>query len=284
MVPAPDQSGVPAGAQRFVLSLRAVGEGHLSSIEFRTGTVDGRRGRCRSIRRAVRRRPVSGAHRSTSARHSCAKLDELGVGNPVAALATAALGEHFTREELDAGLDRLDGERTCPRRCDSRRPASMQLAGRIELRGGVPRDRAAGGAGAVPREPGRERRDGGRPLRAAASRTTGPPAYHATYTAYDRFNILPQLISTRGLHRLPRRHAERPGGGEQGDGAVPAPRERPLRRPVAVRPPEHRRDGVRRPPPLVGAHAPARPPSNPGSCSRWATAARPWRPRRGGWS
>ena len=33
----PDQSGVPAGSMRFVLSLRAVGEGHISSITFRTG-------------------------------------------------------------------------------------------------------------------------------------------------------------------------------------------------------------------------------------------------------
>ncbi len=33
----PDQSNVPDGAQRFVLSLRGVGEGHMSSIAFRTG-------------------------------------------------------------------------------------------------------------------------------------------------------------------------------------------------------------------------------------------------------
>jgi predicted GH43/DUF377 family glycosyl hydrolase len=33
----PDQSDLPAGAVRFVMSLRAVGEGHISSIEFRTG-------------------------------------------------------------------------------------------------------------------------------------------------------------------------------------------------------------------------------------------------------
>lgn len=33
----PDQSGLAAGQCRFVISLRAVGEGHLSSVEFRTG-------------------------------------------------------------------------------------------------------------------------------------------------------------------------------------------------------------------------------------------------------
>ncbi|ESQ88018.1 glycosidase [Asticcacaulis sp. AC460] len=37
IVPHPDQAGVPVGSLRFVLSLRAVGEGHVSSVTFRTG-------------------------------------------------------------------------------------------------------------------------------------------------------------------------------------------------------------------------------------------------------
>jgi len=40
VVPHPDQSGMPTGSQRFILSLRAVGEGHISSIAFREGIVD----------------------------------------------------------------------------------------------------------------------------------------------------------------------------------------------------------------------------------------------------
>jgi predicted GH43/DUF377 family glycosyl hydrolase len=35
----PDQSGVPDGGRRFILSLRATGEGHISSLTFRTGLV-----------------------------------------------------------------------------------------------------------------------------------------------------------------------------------------------------------------------------------------------------
>ncbi|MFE7800512.1 glycoside hydrolase family 130 protein [Nocardia sp. NPDC057440] len=35
----PDQSGVAPGELRFVMSLRALGEGHISSIEFRTGLL-----------------------------------------------------------------------------------------------------------------------------------------------------------------------------------------------------------------------------------------------------
>ena len=40
IVPHPDQKGVDKGSQRFVMSFRATGEGHVSSIEFRSGIVD----------------------------------------------------------------------------------------------------------------------------------------------------------------------------------------------------------------------------------------------------
>ena len=43
MVAHPDQAGCEPGEVRFIMSLRAVGEGHLSSIEFRTGTIDASR-------------------------------------------------------------------------------------------------------------------------------------------------------------------------------------------------------------------------------------------------
>ncbi|MBN2511253.1 MAG: glycosidase, partial [Spirochaetales bacterium] len=37
----PDQTDAPLGGVRFILSLRSVGEGHISSIQFRQGTIDG---------------------------------------------------------------------------------------------------------------------------------------------------------------------------------------------------------------------------------------------------
>jgi len=39
VVPHPDQSGIDKGSRRIVLSLRAVGEGHISSIAFREGII-----------------------------------------------------------------------------------------------------------------------------------------------------------------------------------------------------------------------------------------------------
>jgi predicted GH43/DUF377 family glycosyl hydrolase len=40
IVPHPDQSGLAEGSSRFILSVRAVGEGHISSLTFRSGIVD----------------------------------------------------------------------------------------------------------------------------------------------------------------------------------------------------------------------------------------------------
>ncbi|HUU03001.1 MAG TPA: glycoside hydrolase family 130 protein [Myxococcota bacterium] len=40
IVPHPDQSNLPGGSTRFIMSLRAVGEGHISSVVFRCGTID----------------------------------------------------------------------------------------------------------------------------------------------------------------------------------------------------------------------------------------------------
>jgi len=41
IVPHPDQTELPAGSLRFVLSLRATGEGHISSVTLRTGIIHG---------------------------------------------------------------------------------------------------------------------------------------------------------------------------------------------------------------------------------------------------
>lgn len=40
IVPHPDQSGLTAGSRRVIISLRAVGEGHISSLTFRSGVID----------------------------------------------------------------------------------------------------------------------------------------------------------------------------------------------------------------------------------------------------
>ena len=68
IVPHPDQCGMSGGAVRFVMSLRAVGEGHISSIAFREG-IASPTAASRCGRRA-RSRP-----RSTSTTPACSDSD-----------------------------------------------------------------------------------------------------------------------------------------------------------------------------------------------------------------
>ncbi len=81
IVVAPDQSGLAAGEARFVMSLRAIGEGHISSIEFRSGVI-GETRRSRSTTRPLASRPVvastpnttSGSSRRSSLSSGCSTM------------------------------------------------------------------------------------------------------------------------------------------------------------------------------------------------------------------
>jgi hypothetical protein len=108
LVPAPDQAGMAAGQRRFVMSLRAVGEGHISSIEFRTGVIDGAS--------ALTFDPLGGylvtGDRAPPAHYDksqfSAKLVELDAGNELAWAVLGRLPEHFTLAELEASLAILE--------------------------------------------------------------------------------------------------------------------------------------------------------------------------------
>src|SRR5262245_56470928 len=100
IVPHPDQSDLPSGSLRFVLSLRATGEGHISSITFRTGIVDAR-GNI-SVNEPTRycvepdQVPNASYERDLFAR----KLTELGLFGDFSRHLFSGLGEHFTLEDL----------------------------------------------------------------------------------------------------------------------------------------------------------------------------------------
>ena len=109
IVAAPDQSGLAAGELRFVMSLRSIGEGHTSSIEFRTGVI--------SADATVRLDPPS-AYAVTGTRDPhehhkslfTAKLDDLGMMNEVEAVVLARLRDRFTIAELEAAIQALEDD------------------------------------------------------------------------------------------------------------------------------------------------------------------------------
>src|SRR6478609_6362173 len=106
MVADPDQSGAAAGSLRFVMSVRGIGEGHQSSIGFRTGVVDGTGGV--TIDEPA---PFATAGVVTPTLLDAVvfrtELAQLHDGREAADYVLDALGERFTRADLDERLDSL---------------------------------------------------------------------------------------------------------------------------------------------------------------------------------
>jgi predicted GH43/DUF377 family glycosyl hydrolase len=104
IVPHPDQSGLSKGALRFILSLRATGEGHISSITFRIGTV--------SAQHRITLTPpvpfVTEPERVPNVAYVkglfAHKLEEAGVQNDFCRRVLDQLHEDFTLKELHAVL------------------------------------------------------------------------------------------------------------------------------------------------------------------------------------
>lgn len=99
-----DQSGLAAGSRRFALSLRATGEGHISSITFRSGVVDDEN----KITIDEPTRFVTTPDVVPDAQYEkslfCRKLVELGLGNSVTEDAMSVLNQEFTLEQLEVSL------------------------------------------------------------------------------------------------------------------------------------------------------------------------------------
>jgi hypothetical protein len=98
--PAPDQSGLQPGERRVILSLRATGEGHISSITFRSGILDSEA----NLRLDPVSRYVQQPRPHPAARYDLAtfrrKLQELGVEFQAVGLATQGLPPGFLMSDL----------------------------------------------------------------------------------------------------------------------------------------------------------------------------------------
>jgi len=101
IVPSPNQKGVAKGSVRFILSLRAVGEGHISSIVFRTGTL--------TAKGKIKIEPVS-EHLQTPTvnqnpeydKHTfLLKLDEMNLDPSIYRAILSSLNDHFTYKDLE---------------------------------------------------------------------------------------------------------------------------------------------------------------------------------------
>ena len=196
IVPHPDQSDTPPGTLRFIISLRATGEGHISSVTFRTGYVDAKG----TIKTAEATRynlePVQAPNASYEKALFERKLRELGLVGDLARQTLQELGETFTlgelRERLEEAVKHLDGAR---QEAESTMAKILTLAqSNYEVH--FDPDSRLSERVLFPVTPSQSNGiEDARFVRFLDD--DGVPIYYATYTAYDGRLILPQFLETR---------------------------------------------------------------------------------------
>ncbi|HSS39168.1 MAG TPA: glycoside hydrolase family 130 protein [Polyangia bacterium] len=194
LVPAPDQSGTAPGQTKFVMSLRAVGEGHISSIEFRTGVVDRTStltfdplGPCLVT---GDRAPLSGYDKASFR----AKLVELDAGNEVAWAILGPLPDRFTLDDLDNRLSAFERE-GAPHAIAYETLKIIRVLAASSYVTTFPADSKLSERVIFPAGPHETHGiEDARFVRFTDD--DGDVTYYATYTAFDGFEIMPQLIQT----------------------------------------------------------------------------------------
>lgn len=195
MVPHPDQSGLAPGALRFILSLRATGEGHISSITFRTGCLDAR---CNITIDPPTRyclEPEQVPNASFEKALFERKLGELGLAGDFARQALQLLGESFTLEELRGALDHTSEHQGAGDRqteAEARKILALAQSNyEVQFAPGTNLSERV----LFPVTPSQS--NGIEDARFVRFQDeAGPPTYYATYTAYDGKLVLPQFIET----------------------------------------------------------------------------------------
>ena len=196
IVPHPYQGGIPAGALRFVMSLRATGEGHISSIEFRSGVIGAEGGISMDPVSRFVTIPEILPNPSYDKKRFIIKLSEMGFENGHVSRVMEPLAESFTRSDLNGSVDAVLRE-TQPATRDLQRSLECirWLAdSNYELRFS---ERLAMSERIIFPVSVNES-DGIEDARFVRfTDEDGTVMYYATYTAYNGHAILPQLIETK---------------------------------------------------------------------------------------
>lgn len=189
-----DQSGLEPGQMRFVMSVRCIGEGHRSSIGFRTGIID-------LMGNVSIDDPGpnldTGLHAEGRLRHRAflgllESMDDFGEN---ARYVMHQLGDVFTRSELEEQINRLLHDRDTYRNAEvtarhfhdiADRTYSVSFSERSDLSERI----------IWPHSPAEWRGMEDARFVLFDDPQLGP-VYFATYTAFDGVDISQQLLSTR---------------------------------------------------------------------------------------
>jgi predicted GH43/DUF377 family glycosyl hydrolase len=194
MVWHPDQTGLAEGAHRFVLSLRATGEGHISSIIFRSGTLDADN----RIRMDEPTRFVTAPEHVPNTRYDKTlffrKLLELGVDGPFTGKVLGTLTDQFTLEELQRAISQAVHQ-SRPRHTENEPVVQGMLTlAKANYEISYSPDQHISERVIFPFSPTES--NGIEDARFVQFHDDDSVRYYATYTAFDGKVILPQILET----------------------------------------------------------------------------------------
>ena len=200
MVPALDQDGLPEGEVRFLMSLRAVGEGHISSIIFRRGIIRSDGQLSLDPVSAVSRRLRVETNRNFKKQDFNEKLIESGSYTEMVPSVLDRLGETFTMNELCAAIEAQRASIPEPARLDGTADLMQWLAHSNYIIKGPP-DADISEMVVFPYSENES--NGIEDMRLVQfTDDDGSIRYYGTYTAFNGSRILPQLMEIREYKTL----------------------------------------------------------------------------------
>jgi len=196
IVPHPDQRHLDKGSLRFIMSLRATGEGHVSSIVFRSGLLD--------QDNTILFDPISDYVETPDLqldpvydRHLFQlKLNEMTAGNEVTAHLLNQLSENFTYNELKEKVGALTSQPVFSEAHQNETFEIMYWLANSNYEMSFRPDHRISERIIFPVSENESK--GIEDARFVQFfDDDGEVTYYATYTAYNGFKILPQLLETK---------------------------------------------------------------------------------------
>jgi predicted GH43/DUF377 family glycosyl hydrolase len=201
IVPHPDQSQLEDGGMRFIMSLRATGEGHVSSLVFRSGCLD--------QHNTILFDPISEYVETPDLhvdpvydRHLFQlKLKEMNACNEITAYLLDHLPESFALNELKEKIEALASQPIFSETRQNETFEVMYWLSNSNYEMSFQANHLISERVIFPVSENESRGiEDARLVRFVDD--NGGVTYYATYTAYNGFNILPQLIETKDFNKF----------------------------------------------------------------------------------
>ena len=197
LVIAPYQTNLTEGELRLVMSMRATGEGHISSLEFRELVLDADN-QVRILPAANRiEQPEFVRDHIYTKQSFCRKLQEMGVGEDVTGPVTERLGDQFIYRELREAIQAAAAREEVSEKADEIQEILWLADAHHQIQFSLDTDLSERIIYPVSEWESRGIEDA-RFVRFEDD--DGEIYYYGTYTAYDGHRILPKLVKTRDFY------------------------------------------------------------------------------------